>query len=121
MTPSHPQPSIPRAACLAAWLPGLPVPQDWLRMLERVLKLSIPTLYWWLAMFYTLFDLWLNIVAEVLRFGDREFYKVSCVEGWVERWVQRRLMGGPMSAGIREGGVEGGQRDKQPGIQASNL
>lgn len=48
-------------------------------MLERVLKLSIPTLYWWLAMFYTLFDLWLNIVAEVLRFGDREFYKV--------RWV----------------------------------
>jgi diacylglycerol O-acyltransferase-1 len=47
-------------------------------MLERILKLSIPTLYWWLAMFYTLFDLWLNILAEVLRFGDREFYKV----GW---------------------------------------
>ena len=52
-------------------------PQDWLRMVERVLKLSIPCLYWWLAMFYTLFDLWLNILAEVLRFGDREFYKVG--------------------------------------------
>lgn len=46
-------------------------------MLERVLKLSVPTLYWWLVMFYTLFDLWLNLVAEVLRFGDREFYKVG--------------------------------------------
>ena len=61
-------------ACLA------PAPaQDWLRMLERILKLSIPTLYWWLAMFYTLFDLWLNIIAELLRFGDREFYKVQAV------------------------------------------
>jgi diacylglycerol O-acyltransferase-1 len=51
---------------------------DWLRMVERILKLSLPTLYWWLAMFYTLFDLWLNVLAEVLRFGDREFYKVRC-------------------------------------------
>eukprot|EP00887_Chlorella_sp_A99_P006596 scaffold3.g6596.t1 len=48
---------------------------DWLRMLERVLKLSLPTLYFWLAMFYALFDTWLNIVAELTRFGDREFYK----------------------------------------------
>ena len=28
-------------------------------------------------MFYTLFDLWLNVLAETLRFGDREFYKVG--------------------------------------------
>lgn len=54
-------------------------------MLERVLKLSVPTLYWWLAMFYTLFDLWLNVVAELLRFGDREFYKVR-LAGWVGGW-----------------------------------
>ena len=60
-------------------------------MLERILKLSIPTLYWWLAMFYTLFDLWLNIVAELLRFGDREFYKVSKV-GWAAG-VANMLMG----------------------------
>ena len=46
-------------------------------MCERVLKLSLPTLYFWLAMFYALFDLWLNVVAELTRFGDREFYKVG--------------------------------------------
>jgi len=34
-------------------------------------------------MFYTLFDLWLNIVGEVLRFGDREFYKVGVL--WEDR------------------------------------
>lgn len=56
-------------------------------MLERVLKLSIPTLYWWLVMFYTLFDLWLNIVAELLRFGDREFYKVRRRGGGRLLWL----------------------------------
>ena len=50
---------------------------DWLVVLERVLKLSLPTLYFWMAMFYTLFELWLNVLAELTRFGDREFYK-----GW---------------------------------------
>lgn len=75
---------------------------DWLRMLERILKLSIPTLYWWLAMFYTLFDLWLNILAEVLRFGDREFYKewwnaTTVGEYWrlwnqpVHKWMLRHV------------------------------
>jgi diacylglycerol O-acyltransferase-1 len=59
-----------------SWMLCPAFPQDWLRMIERLLKLSLPTLYWWLAMFYTLFDLWLNIIAEILRFGDREFYKV---------------------------------------------
>ena len=64
--------------------------QDWLRMVERVLKLSIPCLYWWLAMFYTLFDLWLNILAEVLRFVDREFYKVRV---GAALWVGAALAG----------------------------
>ncbi|EFN50697.1 hypothetical protein CHLNCDRAFT_28812 [Chlorella variabilis] len=75
---------------------------DWLRMLERILKLSIPTLYWWLAMFYTLFDLWLNIIAELLRFGDREFYKewwnaTTVGEYWrlwnqpVHKWMLRHV------------------------------
>ncbi|KAL6078071.1 O-acyltransferase [Balamuthia mandrillaris] len=45
------------------------------RLLERLLKLSIPNLYIWLLMFYSFFHLWLNILAELLRFGDREFYK----------------------------------------------
>ena len=43
---------------------------------ERVLKLSLPTLYGWIIMFYCLFHLWLNILAELTHFGDREFYKV---------------------------------------------
>lgn len=50
-------------------------------MVERLLKLSLPNLYLWLLMFYTLFDLWLNIVAELTGFGDREFYKAR--RGWV--------------------------------------
>ena len=98
-----------------------PLKGNYLYALERILKLSIPTLYVWLCMFYCFFHLWyvnkqsfsllsvlskcrtkihpwnwlnflaclctlaflcpwgeicrLNIVAEVLRFGDREFYK----------------------------------------------
>ncbi|CAD7701516.1 unnamed protein product [Ostreobium quekettii] len=48
---------------------------QWLPLLERVLKLSVPVVYAWLCMFYVVFHLWLNILAEALRFGDREFYK----------------------------------------------
>lgn len=44
-------------------------------LLERVMKLSVPSLAIWLSMFYAFFHLWLNIVAEILRFGDREFYR----------------------------------------------
>jgi diacylglycerol O-acyltransferase-1 len=32
-------------------------------------------LFVWLLGFYSLFHLWLNILAELLKFGDREFYK----------------------------------------------
>ena len=46
-------------------------------ILERMLKLSIPTLYGWVIIFYALFHVWLNILAEVTYFGDREFYKVG--------------------------------------------
>lgn len=44
-------------------------------MLERVLKLSIPTIYVWLCIFYCVFHCWLNILGELLRFGDRGFYR----------------------------------------------
>lgn len=54
---------------------------NWPRILERILKLAIPTLYVWLCIFYTLFHAWLNILAECLHFGDREFYKVRCSSG----------------------------------------
>jgi diacylglycerol O-acyltransferase 1 len=44
-------------------------------LFERILKLSIPSIYIWLLMFYGFFHSYLNLWAELLRFGDREFYK----------------------------------------------
>ncbi|PIN22961.1 Sterol O-acyltransferase/Diacylglycerol O-acyltransferase [Handroanthus impetiginosus] len=61
-----------------------PLKGNLLYAIERVLKLSVPNLYVWLCMFYCLFQLWLNILAELLRFGDREFYK----DWWNARTVE---------------------------------
>ncbi len=44
-------------------------------MVEYWLKLSIPNTYLWLMVFYFYFHLYLNLCAEILRFGDRVFYK----------------------------------------------
>jgi len=44
-------------------------------IVERVLKLCIPNLIIWLLMFYSLFHSYLNLVAELTRFGDRVFYR----------------------------------------------
>lgn len=41
---------------------------------ERVMKLSTISLVIWLAGFFALFQSLLNALAEVMRFGDREFY-----------------------------------------------
>ncbi|KAF2171725.1 hypothetical protein M409DRAFT_17961 [Zasmidium cellare ATCC 36951] len=43
-------------------------------ILERVMKLSTISLVCWLAGFFALFQSFLNALAEVMRFGDREFY-----------------------------------------------
>ncbi|CAI7662351.1 unnamed protein product [Penicillium pancosmium] len=43
-------------------------------ILERVMKLSTISLIIWLAGFFALFQALLNALAEVMRFGDREFY-----------------------------------------------
>lgn len=48
---------------------------DPLGVLENLLKLAIPSTYVWLLGFYFYFHLWLNLLAELLRFGDRLFYK----------------------------------------------
>ncbi|KYR00645.1 diacylglycerol O-acyltransferase 1 [Tieghemostelium lacteum] len=48
---------------------------DMVRIVERVMKLSLPNLYVWLLGFYVFFHLYLNIMAEITRFGDREFYR----------------------------------------------
>ncbi|KAF8241387.1 hypothetical protein K440DRAFT_572751 [Wilcoxina mikolae CBS 423.85] len=43
-------------------------------ILERLMKLSTISLIIWLAGFFALFQSFLNALAELLRFGDREFY-----------------------------------------------
>nr|ALT83519.1 type I diacylglycerol acyltransferase [Macadamia tetraphylla] len=79
-----------------------PLKGNLLYAIERVLKLSVPTLYVWLCMFYCFFHLWLNILAELLRFGDREFYKdwwnaKTVEEYWrmwnmpVHKWMVRHI------------------------------
>ncbi|KAJ9665769.1 hypothetical protein H2201_004077 [Coniosporium apollinis] len=47
---------------------------DLTSILERLMKLSTISLFCWLAGFFALFQSFLNALAEVLRFGDREFY-----------------------------------------------
>ncbi|KAL2355878.1 diacylglycerol acyltransferase DGAT2 [Cryomyces antarcticus] len=47
---------------------------DLTAILERILKLSTISLFCWLAGFFALFHSFLNALAEVTRFGDREFY-----------------------------------------------
>ena len=71
-------------------------------LLERFLKLVIPNLYIWLLMFAELFHCYLNILAELTRFGDRKFYHdwwnaVSIRDYWqkwnqpVHHWLLRHL------------------------------
>lgn len=50
---------------------------NYLHFMERLLRLAVPNTAVWLAMFYLVFHLWLNILGEMLMFGDRMFYKVS--------------------------------------------
>ncbi|XP_035826558.1 diacylglycerol O-acyltransferase 1 isoform X2 [Aplysia californica] len=72
------------------------------KMLERLLKLSIPNHFIWLIFFYWMFHSSLNVVAELLRFGDRVFYRdwwnaETVSEFWqnwnipVHRWATRHV------------------------------
>jgi len=45
------------------------------RIIERLLKLAVPVTYCWLTGFYAFFHVWLNLLGELTRFGDRLFYK----------------------------------------------
>jgi len=47
---------------------------DLVSIVERVMKLSTISLFCWLAGFFALFQSFLNALAEVMRFGDRDFY-----------------------------------------------
>lgn len=48
---------------------------DLSRMTERLLRLAVPNHLLWLMFFYWFFHSSLNFSAELLRFGDRQFYK----------------------------------------------
>uniref|UniRef100_A0A8C1M5N7 O-acyltransferase n=1 Tax=Cyprinus carpio TaxID=7962 RepID=A0A8C1M5N7_CYPCA len=48
---------------------------DYSRMTERLLRLAVPNHLIWLIFFYCFFHSSMNFVAELLRFGDREFYR----------------------------------------------
>lgn len=50
----------------------------------NLLKISLPSTYVWLLSFYIYFHLWLNLLAEITRFGDREFYR----DWWNSRTVE---------------------------------
>jgi len=76
--------------------------ESYLRILQRVLKLAIPSLCCWLLFFYGYFHAYLNLVGELLRFGDRGFYKAwwnsrHVEEYWrlwnipVHKWIIRHL------------------------------
>ncbi|KAF7197537.1 Diacylglycerol O-acyltransferase 1C [Pseudocercospora fuligena] len=59
-------------------------------ILERVMKLSTISLVCWLAGFFALFQSFLNLLAEITRFGDREFYgdwwNVSDIRSYWTSW-----------------------------------
>ncbi|XP_076592313.1 diacylglycerol O-acyltransferase 1b [Chaetodon auriga] len=48
---------------------------DLSRMTERLLRLAVPNHLLWLMFFYWFFHSSMNFTAELLRFGDRQFYK----------------------------------------------
>ncbi|KAH8695997.1 putative diacylglycerol O-acyltransferase [Talaromyces proteolyticus] len=54
---------------------------DFTSIVERIMKLSTISLVIWLAGFFALFQSFLNALAEVMRFGDREFYS-----DWWNSW-----------------------------------
>ena len=47
---------------------------EWLEIAYRLMKLSIPNTVGWIMGFYSFFHLFLNIISEVIQFGDRNFY-----------------------------------------------
>lgn len=63
---------------------------DLVSIVERVMKLSTISLFCWLCGFFALFQSFLNALAEIMRFGDREFYgdwwNVSSIRTYWTTW-----------------------------------
>jgi len=69
---------------------------------ERLLKLAVPNHLLWLIFFYLMFHSYLNIMGEILRFADRNFYgdwwnATNLEDFWrqwnlpIHRWAVRHL------------------------------
>lgn len=50
---------------------------DWRWYVKSILATVMPGSLFFIASFYLLLHAWLNAWAEILRFADRLFYKVS--------------------------------------------
>ncbi|KAF2126134.1 hypothetical protein P153DRAFT_347069 [Dothidotthia symphoricarpi CBS 119687] len=59
-------------------------------IVERVMKLSTISVFCWLCGFFALFQSSLNALAEIMKFGDREFYgdwwNVSSIRSYWTTW-----------------------------------
>jgi diacylglycerol O-acyltransferase-1 len=64
--------------------------QDLVAIFERVMKLSTISLFCWLCGFFALFQSFLNALAEVMKFADRDFYgewwNVSNIRSYWTTW-----------------------------------
>jgi diacylglycerol O-acyltransferase-1 len=80
-------------------------------MVIRTLKLAVPNIAIWLLFFYAYFHAFMNACAEVLRFGDRQFYRdwwnAPNVQyfwsNWnipVHKWLQRHIYRPLRAAGV---------------------
>lgn len=87
---------------------------DYTKMLERLLLLAIPNHIFWLLFFYFFFHSCMNLVGELLRFADREFYgdwwnSDSIQQFWkmwnipVHRWAVRHIYHPLKREGVHKG------------------
>ena len=42
--------------------------------IELLLRICLPMCIFWILIFYIIWELILNVFAEITRFGDRQFY-----------------------------------------------
>ena len=56
-----------------------------------VMHATLPGIFMLLLIFFAFLHCWLNAFAEMLRFGDRMFYRVGPGPGTLGRWMQEGL------------------------------
>mmetsp|Transcript_52655 Transcript_52655/g.124360 ORF Transcript_52655/g.124360 Transcript_52655/m.124360 type:complete len:280 (-) Transcript_52655:88-927(-) len=70
-------------------LPVLDKP-DMMRFTEGLVKIAVPNFVVWILGFYAIFHIQLNVIAELLQFGDRQFYRdwwnATTVEYFWKSW-----------------------------------